>query len=795
MFDRRATANERRFDEDLEVAIHGSGNTGAGELAAARFLAAGLAPLQEVPAGLQERAWRRVQARIAAPAEKRRTWPLLWRRSWAVGALGLLVALLATLAAIGPQRVWAQVQRVLGYVPGIGFVNLERSRVLAAPVAVTREGVTLYVEQAIARPGGTTVVVRSEGLPPEDRLWPQGARQEAGAEPTLRLEGGGVLEHKGFRLRFGAGTIEFPPLPEGVHRVTLALPRLPLLPAGAAPEGWEVPLVLRPATGELAAALFPQPYRPEGAASSHQGITLRVLEVAHSPQETALRLALEWQDARWEPFPGIRSIYLRDDLGHIYGEAIQPSSGSSVQTEVIAIQPSGSAPALPPTAYEKTVTFSPLSPLARELTLLVDRIDFTMPAEAAFTLDLGEHPQVGDSWPLDITLQVAGFPVRIVGARLVEEIVSTREGSERRIALEFGVIPGPERDGRALTWLNLDGGAAGFSGAGGHGSAERGRMTATVYLAEGQPIPHGTVRVEVRHARITYRGPWTISWPVPGTDANGTATPTVLHPQVSERHGELTLRLEEAVLSDRLTCLRLALADAPEGVTLSGMDSWAAVAPGQGPALGDDRGRDYGPPNSLGVRWKPSGDTGPDLATLTFAPLQPLARRLTLRLPGVRVAWPGRAEFDVEVPAGVVLEPAGDGRPWRVSAPWAVDIPLEVAGYRLRFVEARLEETNGTTMLVLTSAPFAPPERARRLTGLRLAAVTGPNGRAVDLRPAFSAAGPPGDWRGEQVVSLLFDVAGPTTGQVEPGRYHVALGGVTLAVRRPWELSWDVAGQ
>lgn len=259
---------------------------------------------------------------------------------------------------------------------------------------------------------------------------------------------------------------------------------------------------------------------------------------------------------------------------------------------------------------------------------------------------------------------------------------------------------------------------------------------------------------------------------------------------MGRRVGDLTLRLDEAILSDRLTTVRLALAEAPAGVTLSGMDSFAAYAPGQGATLRDDRGNDYGLPNSLGVRWHPAAGVGPELDTLTFAPLKPLARRL----PGLRVVWPGAAAFDVEVPAEVRLAPAGEGRPWLASAPWAVDIPLEVAGYRLRFAEAWLEETNGTTMLRLTSAPYAPPSGDRQLCGLRLAAVTGPGGRVVDVASALSAAGPLGPGQREHTAMLRFDVADPRTGTVQPGRYHVELSGATVAVRGPWELSWEVVG-
>ena len=214
----------------------------------------------------------------------------LGRRRWATIAFGLLLAVAVALAAVGPQRVWAEVQRLLGYVPGVGFVDLQETRVLTAPVEVARDGVTLRVEQVLAQPGGTTVVIRIEGLPPEDQLWPHGATVDDDFDPGLRLPDARRLPLKGCTLRLETSTLEFPPLPDDVYRVTLELPRLPLVPAGAAPEAWEVPLTLCPATGELVTELFPQPYALPDASDTHEDITLRVLEVAHSPEETVLRL-------------------------------------------------------------------------------------------------------------------------------------------------------------------------------------------------------------------------------------------------------------------------------------------------------------------------------------------------------------------------------------------------------------------------------------------------------------------------------------------------------------------------
>ena len=741
-----------------------------------RFLAR-----ETVPAGqhvVGEAPFRRFWTRLVQPFSQHR---------WATAALGLLLTVAVALAAVGPQRVWADLQRLLGYVPGVGFVNLEETRVLTAPVEVTRNGLTLRVEQVLARPDRTVIVIRSEGLPPEDQLWPHGAREDSDYQPRLCLPDGRTLISESWTLHLGAGTLEFPPLPADVYRVTLELPRLPLVPAGAAPEAWKVLLNLRPATGELVEELFPQPYTPINASDTHAGITLRVLEVAHSPQETALRFQVQWRDSDWEfhHIGGDRSPVLRDDLGHVYLDVVPSSSGSSVQTKVIRIPDN---PEMTPTptptvpTYEQTKAFAPASPSAQRLTLWVDGLEFMVPAEGSFTVDLGDDPQVGNYWPLDVSLTVAGFPVHIIGARLVQEPIVLPDGPGQRTVLQFDITPVPDQGDRALRGLHLESETAIFSGSGSGYNYRTRIMRTSLNLREGQSIPLGSIQVRAKSAGVLIRGPWTITWTVPGAD-EATAAPVTLHPtNASQTRDGLTLRVDEVTLTDRLTAITVGLDNPPPGVAFSRIPSWNPATQRRELYLEDDRGRRY--ELSRDVGWRPSGSPESDAKTLTFQPVQPLARRMTLHAPTVEVTLPGAAAFDVTVPTGLTVE----AHPGEVSAsaPWGVDIPVEISGYQLRFTQARLEELNGTTLLVLTSTPFEGRQGDRWLTGLRLASVTAPNGQSVNLRSAFGHAGP------EYGARLAFDVVDPGTGTVRPGCYHVELDGVTVAVQGPWTLAWNL---
>jgi hypothetical protein len=78
-----------------------------------------------------------------------------------------LVALIAiSVLVIGPQRVYAEFVKLLGYIPGVGIVDQSAPiRVLAEPVSVTRDGVTITVTSATLTADRTQIVYRIFGLP------------------------------------------------------------------------------------------------------------------------------------------------------------------------------------------------------------------------------------------------------------------------------------------------------------------------------------------------------------------------------------------------------------------------------------------------------------------------------------------------------------------------------------------------------------------------------------------------------------------------------------------------------
>ena len=760
------------------------------------------------PAGFEDQLESRLMAQLYPTPEKRAP-ALAWRRWGMAGVLAILIVVASVLAMVGPRRVWAQVQQWLGYVSGIGFVDLASTRVLTAPVAATRDGVTLTVGQVLARPDETTVVFSSQGLPQEDQVIPQGPEMAPGHEPRLRLPDGQELLPETFTLRWGGGTVVFPALPPDVHRVALVVPTLPLVPTGVAPEDWEMPLVLRAATGELVTELFPQPYTPPDATDTRHGVTLRVLEVAHGPDETALQLQLQWTDPSWEShfIRGSHLPQLTDDLGHVYYEQVGGRDEDSlIQSVVVALQPDadgGPEPDDEISTLSRTLTFSPVSLAARTLTLTMGGFDFDVPTEAALTLDVGDGPQAGDVWPMDLTLEMAGVPVHVQRARLVNEELGRPGDLVLRPTLWFDIAP-VARDGvLGLCGLRFDGVVAGFrAGSVGEYSPQSQQVRAGLVIEEGHPMPSSVIHVPIDGARLCLNDVWTVSWeiPSPAGGADTGLTPLVMRPTESAQTRQgLTLQVEKVVLTDRLTHVQVGLLDPPAGTTLGAALrwTWPNVRP-EGLSLIDDRAHAYAPARAVG--WVPIGGTAPgqpigvDLTVMAFEPPDQLARRLTLHVPAVEIVTSATAGVDVTVPAGVASVPRtrDADAPWAVSPTWEVDIPMTLGEVQLHFTRAHLAELNGTTMLMLRSAPITPVTQSRRLSGVSLAAVTGPDGRQVDLGSAVGGAGPPAEGDSRHEVWLGFDVVDPASGSVQPGVYRVTVDGVRRVVEGGWTLRWQL---
>jgi hypothetical protein len=744
---------------------------------------------------------------------------LFTRRNWRYTVILLLAVLTIALFIIGPQQVLAQVQRWLGYVPGIGFVDLAETRVLANPAELTREGVTLRVEQAIAGRERTEIVISSSGFSEANLPWPNEAMEHPDFTALLLLPDGSHVETTSWELNLGTAKLQFPALPTGINQVTLIMPRLPLVPSGALPEDWEVPLTLRSATNELSEELFPKPFSPPDASDSHRGITLRVLDVAQTSSETAIRYQVEWTDPSWEFRFGLGTgsmPELRDNLGHIYWESPQ-SHGSSIA--VIAIPSSGTTPTPITPTQTDTLIFPALSLSAGQASLWVDSIEFSMPAEETFSLDLGAAPKIGDSWPMDLQLEVAGFPVHLTEIRLEEETVDLGDGkNEQHPVLSFSLDPWEERDGFRLLNFDLTNSELGIYGSGGQlfssgTEVYKGRLEFTA-----GKIPTGIIRFQVMHASVLAQGPWEVTWDIPGKNAAQVVRPAHLFPKVPERFGsEIQPVVEEVFLSDRLTAVKVGGAGLPADTTFVQALAYDPSRAKRDLYLEDNWGRRYELwQNEAFIR--PDGtDSAYDPRWQFFPPLQPLAQTFSLHIPAIEVFMPANTSFEVEVPSDINFKKEeyevtafGGGGPERqetqtrwVSDPWPVDINLELAGYELQFTEAQVQhEMNSEApyLLFLKGKPTTANQGNLHLNELQFSKVELPDGTTIQIDDGdlisypYGGVGPVERYSNQLQTMIVLDV---TNGQGDllSGSYRVEISGVTSWISGPWELPLSLSGK
>ncbi len=153
------------------------------------------------------------------------------RPAWRI-ALSFLMLLITSILLIGPDRVYAEVMKWLGYIPGIGIVDQSQPiRVLAEPVRVTRDGVTVSVNQAVLTSEDTQIEFGYSGVP----LSAYPAENEIGCieREFLQLADGSIVDRNA-------------PIPADINEATLIIPCIFNTLPDTVPTDWEIPLVFIP---------------------------------------------------------------------------------------------------------------------------------------------------------------------------------------------------------------------------------------------------------------------------------------------------------------------------------------------------------------------------------------------------------------------------------------------------------------------------------------------------------------------------------------------------------------------
>ena len=334
------------------------------------------------------------------------------RPAWMV-VMWVVFALAAGILLVGPEKVYAEVLKLLGYIPGIGIVDQSQPiRVLSEPVRVTRDGVTVSVNQALLTTDDTQIEYGVSGVP-------------LSARPHDKSIG--CIDQEYILLPDGTTLSSNAPIPQDVNQVTFMIPCIFDTLPNTIPTDWEIPLTFVPL--------------PEDTT------VLPVLEL--TPEITTSTSMPTGEPSGQEIAPFEFNEVIETDDGYILIGWFRPHLANGEQIQVNSVQYLDADGKNVKIDYPQDIDLSSsgmpfgvgdsqwaihfkTSDLTFPLTIryagnVYSRVE-TPPIE--FEFDAGTNPQPGQEWVLNKDFDVAGISFRLVSIRAGESGYSFQFESE-----------------------------------------------------------------------------------------------------------------------------------------------------------------------------------------------------------------------------------------------------------------------------------------------------------------------------------------------------------------------------
>jgi hypothetical protein len=225
------------------------------------------------------------------------------------------------------------------------------------------------------------------------------------------------------------------------------------------------------------------------------GVSITLLDVVYGDDEMVIEAALGRPER-------VATVRLFDDKNRPY---------STTQTPRAEYQPETGQALL-------TLRFPPVAADAQQLTLQLS-LEISREADRTLLLDLNGR-QWGDVWPLDETVQLGDWPVRLTQARLAppsQEAVGPPSAFARlEITVEPILVPGVSLGCLFIRWENSTGPGSGCS-------SGPEQIIAYLDLPDGLPTQPQPLTIE---GALYLDGPWQFTWALPdATAVSPTATP------------------------------------------------------------------------------------------------------------------------------------------------------------------------------------------------------------------------------------------------------------------------------
>jgi hypothetical protein len=458
------------------------------------------------------------------------------RPAWTVALVVVCLMIIGTLV-IGPQRVYAALQQLFGYIPGVGIVDQSAPiRVLAEPVSVTRDGITVTVTSAILTGDKTQIAYRIFGVPGSaypDREDIAGCFQNE----YLRLADGTQLN----QINYG-----YEPVPASVNEAVFVIPCIAETLPGKVPENWELPLRFVPAPPDLTVMpvieLSPSPQvdltqsaATNGTAVAPVASPVTVSEEIETSDGYILIGQFQPQSQPGESVQVTGAEEIRDASGKKVSYTYPLDVGNEVGAGWAAQFKAAGL------VYPLTISFSGVILLPADPS-----------ATAQFTFDAGSNPQPGQVWTLNQDIQLAGHTLTLV---------SVTANSQGDYSFEFHGDPKVYGASVQIEGYTPNGG-----GGGGGGGLTDGTFYSSLSYAQ---LPTGVLTVTLSNLTligdsVTWQGQWSPATIRTDLPANPTPQPGV------------------CLTADSLAQLQAAPADLLNGKalmyeSLDGSDKWGLV--------------------------------------------------------------------------------------------------------------------------------------------------------------------------------------------------------------------------
>jgi hypothetical protein len=348
--------------------------------------------------------------------------PFYLRPVWIV-LFAVITLLVVTTLIIGPQRVYAAVRQLFGYIPGVGIVEQSNGiRVLAEPVSVEQDGITVTVKQVVADATRTFVAYSVDNIPSSDipicTIPPTLQLPDGSTLSFLSGGEGGIGSENGVPMQFSTN-YTFPPLLANVRKVMFLSPcqmpaiQLILIPA---PSNFVTPAVEIEATSMSSGPRFlttstpapdktstSRPYDPSAPATQTpvphgSGLYLdRVIEL-----DNAYILVGNFTDAG--DLPGALSTGSLEVDQFEHPIQITDAAGQPVIYKArFDIRPAVEWGGVWYWAYEIS------KPVHGPLTLTLASVPVQQEDSNQFSLDVGQDPQLGQKWVLNWAISIGGY--------------------------------------------------------------------------------------------------------------------------------------------------------------------------------------------------------------------------------------------------------------------------------------------------------------------------------------------------------------------------------------------------